>query len=72
MANTIPLENMSVEEKLQAVESLWDDMCSKAGVISSPAWHQDVLTDRNAMQERGVDDFEDWEAAKRNIGIKVS
>jgi hypothetical protein len=72
MATTLPLENMSVEEKLQAMESLWDDLCSKAGVMSSPAWHEDVLAERQAMLESGDDRFEDWDAAKRNIRNKVS
>lgn len=72
MANTIPLEKMSVEEKLQAMESLWDDLCSKAAGVSSPAWHEDVLAERDAMQKRGDDEFEDWGAAKRNIRTKVS
>jgi len=44
---------------------------SKAGVMSSPAWHEDVLAERDAMQKRGDDKFEDWETAKRNIRSKV-
>jgi hypothetical protein len=71
MANTIPLEKMSVEEKLQAMESLWDDLCSKAGDMSSPAWHEDVLAERAAMQKCGEDAFEDWDAAKRSIRSKI-
>ena len=67
MARPLFLENMSVEEKLQAMELLWDDLCNKAGVMSSPAWHEDVLAERDAMQKRGDEEFEDWEAAKRNI-----
>jgi len=63
---------MSVEEKLQAMESLWDDLCSKAGVMSSPTWHEDVLAERDAMQKRGDGAFEDWETAKRSIKNKVS
>lgn len=50
MAATLPLEEMSVEEKLQAMESLWDDLCGRAGVISSPDWHEDVLAEREAMR----------------------
>ncbi len=65
MASSLPLEKMSVEEKLQAMESLWDDLCSQAGVMTSPAWHEDVLAERDTMQKRGDDAFEDWEAAKR-------
>ena len=72
MANTIPLEKMSVEEKLQAMELLWDDLCSKAASVSSPAWHEDVLAERDAMQKRGDNEFEDWDAAKRNIRTKIS
>ncbi len=66
MASTLPLEKMSVEEKLQAMESLWDDLCSKAGGMASPAWHEDDLAEREAMQKRGEDRFEDWEAAKKD------
>jgi len=40
--------------------------------MSSPAWHEDVLAERDAMQKRGDDEFEDWDAAKRNIRTKVS
>jgi hypothetical protein len=66
MAMTLSLEKMSVEEKLQAMESLWDDLCSKAGGMSSPAWHEDVLAERDATQKRGDDKFEDWETAKKD------
>jgi hypothetical protein len=72
MAGTLPLEKMSVEEKLQAMESLWDDLCNRAGVIASPAWHGDFLAGREAMHDRGEDKFEDWEEAKRNINNQVS
>ncbi len=67
----LPLEKMSVEEKLRAMESLWDDLCNKAGTISSPGWHGNVLAERQSMQERGNDQFEDWDSAKRNIRNKV-
>lgn len=72
MASTLPLDKMSLEEKLQAMESLWDDLCNKAGGVPSPAWHEGVLAERDATQKRGDDQFEDWEAAKRNIKNQVS
>ena len=71
MANTLPLDKMSVEEKIQAMESLCDDLCSKADGVSSPPWHEEVLAARDAMQKRGNDEFEDWDAAKRNIKNKI-
>jgi hypothetical protein len=72
MANILPLENMSAEEKLRAMELLWDDLCNKAGDLTSPAWHESILAERDAMQKRSEDEFEDWETAKRNIRNKVS
>jgi hypothetical protein len=72
MASTLPLEKMSVEEKLQAMEWLWDDLCTRAGDITSPAWHEDVLAEGEAVHERGQDQFEDWEEAKRKIRSQVS
>ena len=71
MASTLPLEKMSVEEKLRAMELLWDDLCSNATGLSSPAWHEDVLADREGMEQRGADKFEDWDTAKRNISNKI-
>ncbi len=72
MASPLPLETMSVEEKLQAMESLWDDLCSRSEGVVSPAWHEDVLAERQALVERGEDQFEDWDAAKGKIRNKVS
>ena len=72
MADTIHLEEMSTEEKLRAMEMLWDDLCSKAGGVSSPAWHEGVLAERDEQQKRGDDSFEDWDTAKRNISNKIS
>ena len=72
MASTLPLEEMSVEEKLRAMELLWDDLCRRAGGVSSPEWHEDVLAQRQAAVERGEDQFEDWDTVKRSIKTKVS
>ncbi len=72
MANALPLDTMTVEEKIQAMESLWEDLCSRAGGVVSPAWHEDVLAQRDAANKRGEDAFEDWDEAKRNIKNKIS
>ena len=72
MASTLPLDKMSVEEKIQAMESLWEDLCSRAGGVVSPDWHGGVLAERDAAHKRGEDEFEDWDEAKRNIRNKIS
>ena len=72
MASTLPLDKMSVEEKIQAMESLWEDLCSRAGGVASPDWHGGLLAERDAANKRGEDKFEDWDEAKRIIKNKVS
>ena len=40
---TIPLEQISVEDKLQAIEEIWADLAGTPENIPSPSWHADVL-----------------------------
>jgi hypothetical protein len=71
MASTLALGKLSVEEKLQTMELLWDDLCNQAGAIVSPPWHEEVLAERSATLEHGVDVFEDWDSAKKRIQNKI-
>lgn len=67
MAVSLPLDEMSVEEKIRAMESLWDDLCRRADRMVSPPWHGDVLAERDAAIRKGEDHFDDWDTAKRKI-----
>lgn len=71
MIMPLPLDEMSVEEKLQMMESLWDDLRSRAAALASPPWHGDVLAEREAAIESGDDHFEDWNAARRSIENEI-
>lgn len=64
---SIPLEEMSVEEKIQMMESLWDDLRRRAGDALSPQWHADELARREAALARGEESSESWGVAKENI-----
>ena len=35
----LPLNEMSVEEKLQTMEALWQSLSADPAAIDSPAWH---------------------------------
>ena len=67
MAVYLPLDKMSTEEKLQAMESIWEDLCKSADGVSSPLWHKKVIEDREEAIKEGEDSFVDWEKAKVNI-----
>ena len=67
MGIALSVEKMSIEEKFQTMETIWDDLCKKADSISSPPWHEKVLNDRENGISNGGDIFVDLNAAKKNI-----
>jgi hypothetical protein len=67
MSITLPLQTMSVEEKMQVMESIWVDLCNRAGSTLTPNWHADVLSSRNAALLVDKDEILDWETAKKKI-----
>jgi hypothetical protein len=64
---TLNLEEMTTEEKLKAMEMLWDDICRSAPEFSSPSWHEDVLKGREERIRNGKEKFVDWDQAKKDI-----
>jgi hypothetical protein len=42
MGILLPLEKMSKEDKIYAMETIWDNLCQKAESIPSPSWHKDI------------------------------
>lgn len=72
MNATLPLEKMTLAEKLRAMEALWSDLCRDESRIESPEWHADVLHDRRKAVESGQETFVDWDAAKRDLRRRLS
>jgi hypothetical protein len=72
MEATLPLDKMSVAEKLRAMEMLWADLSRNEADLESPAWHEDVLRDREARIKSGKEAFMDWETAKKQLRDKLT
>ena len=72
MPATLPLNEMTVAEKLQAMEALWEDLSRNADALESPEWHRDVLEKRERRIASGESRFSDWEQAKADIRKRVS
>ena len=53
MSANLPLHEMSFEEKLQAMEALWEDLSREPDRIESPSWHQDLLKETERRVESG-------------------
>jgi Putative addiction module component len=64
---TLPLEKMTIADKMCAMESLWDDLCRHADHVQSPAWHGDILAEREQNIRVGEASFENWDSAKKKI-----
>lgn len=61
------LEKMTIEEKIRAMEALWDDLCRNASGKISPSWHEGVLRQRAQAESVGEAQFMDWESAKKKL-----
>ena len=72
MPFNLPLKDMSLHEKLSAMESLREDLAHTPDAIESPAWHKDILDERRQRLADGTSRFIDWETAKADIRNKLS
>jgi len=72
MGIALSVEKMSMEEKFQTMETIWDDLCKKADSISSPPWHEKLLNDRENGISNGKDVFVDLNTAKKNIENSIA
>jgi hypothetical protein len=61
----LPLAEMSVAEKLHAMEALWADLCRNAPEEAAPDWHVQVLEDRERRLAAGQEEVLDWEERGR-------
>ena len=68
----LPLHEMTVEEKLRLMETIWEDLCRNPEDVPSPAWHAPVLHEREARVQRGEEVILDWEDAKTRIRESLS
>lgn len=69
---TLNLGEMTTEEKLKAMEMLWDDICRSVPDLSSPAWHENVLKEREQRLKDGKEKFLDWDQAKEDLRVSIS
>ena len=61
------IEDMSREEKLRAMEVLWQEISREDPVSESPAWHGEVLERTRSRVFAGTEQLVDWEEAKRRL-----
>ncbi len=66
------IKRMTIQEKLEAMELLWDDLRKNVPDVFSPSWHENILKERDKNLLVGKDKFVDWEKAKKDIYDSIS
>ena len=72
MSKSLPLKEMTLQEKLAAMELLWEELVRSPESIESPTWHKDILDERRQRIAEGKAQFMDWETAKTEIRKKLT
>jgi putative addiction module component (TIGR02574 family) len=68
MATTLQeLETLSVPERVQIVEDLWDSIARSNANLAVPQWQKDELARRKEHYLRNPDSGETWDQVKRSI-----
>ena len=67
MMNPADIENMTTEQKLEAMEALWEEISKEQPAPDSPAWHESALEETRSRFVAGSEDSVDWEEAKRRL-----
>ena len=63
----LPLSTMSVAEKMQLLEQVWDNLCQQSGEVRSPEWHAAILEERQRQMENGAMSVSPWSEAKERL-----
>ncbi len=67
MTIELPLNTMSVEEKVQLLEQIWDSLSRQSGDVRSPDWHAVILNERKRQIENGKMTVSPWSEAKERL-----
>jgi hypothetical protein len=67
MENILPLDKMTIEDKLAVMEQLWEDLCRNPESIPSPSWHGEILSAKAKRVQEGKAKFSGIDEAKNRI-----
>ncbi len=67
MSLELPLNTMSVSEKVQLLEQVWDNLCHQSGDVRSPEWHAAILKERQQQIKDGRMTVSPWSEAKERL-----
>lgn len=60
-------QQLSVAEKVQVVQELWDQITASPECLPVPAWHRAELEKRQRKWASSPDSGEDWDIVKNRL-----
>ena len=67
MDAVLPLDQMTVEEKLRAMEAIWRSLSKLEAQVPVPDWHKQVLDERQRQIDAGEATFVSLEEMKERV-----
>ncbi len=67
MQKTLPLDEMTISEKLVVINQIWEDLVRTPNDVPSPEWHKDVLSARANRVKNGEAHFKDFNSVKSEL-----
>jgi putative addiction module component (TIGR02574 family) len=72
MPNPVPLpppgfDELSVDEKIEYLQALWDRVSASPETIPVPNWHSDILRERLQDFEATPDAGDTWEVVQERL-----
>ena len=61
------LNAMTIGEKVQLLEQVWDNLCQQSGDVRSPDWHFAILEERRRQIENEAMAVSSWSEAKERL-----
>ena len=68
----LPLSQFTYAEKLELLETIWDDLSRDEEAFESPVWHENILNERREAFSAGTVQHSDWAEAKERIKRNLS
>ena len=67
MIDMSTIKMLSVEQKLQVMEAIWQDLSGEEDVVQSPSWHGEALRETKQRHKEGKEDVIEWRDAKKEL-----
>ena len=71
MKPELHIEKMTVSEKLDTMEKLWESLSKRPEKVSSPTWHETILEKRLKEAQKNPNRFTTFEEAKELINKSI-